>query len=1266
MSKIRKRLIKLSLVICTLFAIAMAVNWFMTYKLEDTLRKRLRLEISKATDGFYDFSYDKIEVGLFSGELVIKGLALHPDSATFEQTKLQNKLPNEYFDVHIDTLNFGGINLTWLFDYRTLTFEKFVVNQPNIKITSPHKSHVRIKTDSLPSKSIYDEILSYFDKIQAKNIFIERGQVEYILEDSLNTHYKLEDFRFASYNFVIDEASKHKDRLLFSENFEFLSSKPQVIYDSEHFSLNINNVNLSTIDSTVHIGGVHLEPKAELWSNRFSHTGSCVDTKVEDVLLDGISLSRKGTANFLDVSNFSITQPQIEYFSVAKPNKSRRDKPTNKEQIWSLYSITSPIFERISIKEIGVKDAKLQYSQTKEETTDIYTLNNLDFRAKGFQVDSLSHQYNFFLYVQDFLIDADSISGNVPSKNGTVDIGKLYLNSEENLLRITDIKLAPLKTRPENSYTSGSIKEIEISGLDYDEGLDADMVRIKSPQVNISLGNKSKPEAKKKSSNKEESNVIKVFDAIAPFISYFSVKDIRISDGRALLIDNKDNNKYRLNNLDFYAKNFYLDKETSRLREEFFRWDEYSLRFRDFDNLTPDKKYRIQIEEGDFDSVTGNMLLRDLKVTPEEEISGSYIRIATPYVSLLGLRERALRERKIAFKTFILDSPVIELVKDEDSTAKAVNQQVNSIGLLQLISFDLLTIPSPSFYFYDVPKESSLQVQAIQAHVDSFRWELNKHLKIDNLIVESPYISLVEGKKVSKASNKKQEINIASFGDVDVRRLNIRKPILKIKKPDSYLDLSAENYLLRSFHWSHQTKSILEIGEFDLRKPNVYYAKEENEKAKDSASAPLTREEVLKMISTYANEAKLGRINIDSLNLRLAKIGVDGSKWTRRLNNTTLLIENLYTNRATKKLNIEELAFRTYDINYPIMDSFYTVRIGDLGFSNREGRVSIKKIHLDPNYPKFDFAYLHPKNKDWFNIKTDSLNLYGVDASKLLSDTLLKVEKLKVDGVTLENLKNQKIKIEHNIMPLLYEEFQRLPLKYYISDVDIRDFTVLYEELPRNGYHTARIPFANMNGRIKDFTNIQRGDGKFYTLHADGLAMGTAPFWAKWKIPVDSTNDKFYLTAEIKDMDMRDFNQLVRPMAPAYVKSGRLHKLYLHTEASSIGAVVDMEFAYDSLYVVVLKNMESENKHKLLTHVVNRWGIEKQNLPPNLYVAHDSIVRNPYHSNFNYFWQIIQPPLVKSVGVSEEKQNFVHNLGVIWGRVKRFFGGGKKEEKKKE
>ena len=60
------------------------------------------------------------------------------------------------------------------------------------------------------------------------------------------------------------------------------------------------------------------------------------------------------------------------------------------------------------------------------------------------------------------------------------------------------------------------------------------------------------------------------------------------------------------------------------------------------------------------------------------------------------------------------------------------------------------------------------------------------------------------------------------------------------------------------------------------------------------------------------------------------------------------------------------------------------------------------------------------------------------------------------------------------------------------------------------------------------------------------------------------------------------------------------------------------------------------------------------------------IVRDPYHSTFNYLWQMLRPALVESVGVSKKEQDAALKVAGFFTKVKRFFGLDKKKDKRKE
>lgn len=86
----------------------------------------------------------------------------------------------------------------------------------------------------------------------------------------------------------------------------------------------------------------------------------------------------------------------------------------------------------------------------------------------------------------------------------------------------------------------------------------------------------------------------------------------------------------------------------------------------------------------------------------------------------------------------------------------------------------------------------------------------------------------------------------------------------------------------------------------------------------------------------------------------------------------------------------------------------------------------------------------------------------------------------------------------------------------------------------------------------------------------------------------------------------------------------------------------------------------------LVSTIANK--VIKKNNPDKEYKrarhVHATIVRDPYHSTFNYLWQILQPAVVESVGFSQKKQNFAKKVSGFLSKVKGIFRSDKKSNKK--
>ena len=259
--------------------------------------------------------------------------------------------------------------------------------------------------------------------------------------------------------------------------------------------------------------------------------------------------------------------------------------------------------------------------------------------------------------------------------------------------------------------------------------------------------------------------------------------------------------------------------------------------------------------------------------------------------------------------------------------------------------------------------------------------------------------------------------------------------------------------------------------------------------------------------------------------------------------------------------------------------------------------------------------------------------------------------------------------MEPHIVPMIYEGFTKGPVRFKIDTASVANFSVVYEELPVKGDKPGKLYFTDMNGQFSGLTNIVSYPEQFIRLHADGNLMGSGHFTATWQLPVDSLYDRFLLDARLDSLDLLSLNEIVKPLAPAEVVSGWARDVVFHMDASSRKGRIRLDFPYRKLKVALLKEKDGETTQKgFLSRLANL--VLRDNNPAHperkdskLRKVDMEIVRDPYHSTFNYLWQMLRPALVESVGVSKKEQDAALKVaGFFTEGKKRFFGLDKKRK----
>lgn len=1137
------------LVIVLPITLLTVLNLYLGNRLEKYLKKELSVRTAEATDGFYNLMFDDLSISFLNGELKIEGARLMPDSTVFQQWKAIDSLPRTYVKAQVGVIDFKGVNLVWRLSYKELYFNSFEIKDPQIEVfNSWYSGRMEKKKERhAETKSLYEVISPYINVLGVKTMNMNNASVSYTVENPATPIvYGLDDVSFHAYDFLLDKNSSQSGKLLYCDNFEFVTNRPQTLLANNDFLLRTDSIKLSTQDSIIYIEKIRLIPQDSLWIETKQRPDSYVDARIETVEVDGIKFKREKALNYLTARSFEISSSDIQVFNLAE-STPQESKPADNAtpidtdslvQALSLYDIISPVLHSVSIETIGIEKAKVTCSQIVEDSVEIYKLDNFDFRANDFLIDSVAEEKHGLWYSRNFAFEATGISGKMTARNHLIDIDRMALDTELGEFSIEKIRLKPISVNSRKDYMSGSIDTIGIKGLLYDKGVGADQFKIDRPVIYYyKTPSYTKKNQKAKAPVDTKADIESILN---PLFQYLSIKRINMNHAYVTLNDKSVSDPviYKLKDFNFFATRFLVDDSTNRSDGMFFTCDNFGFSFRDFDNYLPGKAYRLAVKKGDFSTAKGLLRFQDVKLFPQDSLwvmgADSYFSIQTPLIYATGLNR----------------------------------------------------LPD----------------------------NLAKRLDLSSLHIESPDLKV-------------------------------------LKKDGTVIQASLKDFVINKVSWDSLHFSV---GTIDLTDPVVGYRPGHYKVAK--ATKVKKDSQATSSNDLYETVARF------TPNLSLGKLNISNAVWDRDTANFRL--EGLHINTIKRTLGLQSVRFNTNDLALPLDNGFYTLKIGKIDLNNTE--LDVQNIHLVSTYPKMEFAYRQPKHKDWFDVKVPKLNLKGIDFPAYFSEKVVRIQKIQVDDAELQNFKNKQIDVTPHIVPMIYSGLQKAPIKIDIENVAVNNFSVIYEELSKKGKEPGKLFFTDMNGQFSGFTNIVSSPQQYIRLDANGKLMGKGYFTATWKLPVDSLNDRFLLKAHMKDFDLTSLNELITPLANAKVKNGQLDDFSFSTEASSKGATVDMLFLYRDLKAELMKNKDGEQVDKKflsgLANLVLRDSNPRHpdNPDDKPHHSHLKIKRDPYHSTFNYLWQILRPPLTESVGVSKPVQDVAKGVTGFFSKVKNFFHPKKK------
>lgn len=1280
--KINKIIKKIFIILCVLVIGGGALNWYLKNRLENYLKEALNQKVSDATDGFYNITFKELSIGLFNGELLIEGIRLIPDSAQFVKLKEHKLLPQTYFKINVGSIYFKGVNLTWRINYKKLQFKLFEVKEAKVAIYNTKLEASTGGDTIVKNLGVYDIISPYIDVLSVKQINLENSGVIYFTDDGVNpVSFGLKNIKFSAYGFVLDKDSEISGNLLYSDYFNFESSGEQTLLANTQFRLNTKQIKFDTRDSIIQIQDIEIIPQKQLWERIKKVPNSYLEGKVKSVNLAGIAFRRDSAINRLNVESFDINKPYIEYIANSTSIKKTRKRSSSSDTLnidslnlsWSLYSVISPILAKVEIKEIGVNEAKFKYLNIQDKDTTRYTLDNFKLTALGFLVDSISDtpQNYRFLYSENFGLQAKKIEGVNTKGNYHFNVGSMVLSTIDKRVRLDSILLKPITKNTPNDYIVGSIESVDIDSLYYNLGLDAGVVQItnpiieyvRSPQM-IRSNNSYTQDSLSKISQRQGTSV---WTQISPFFNHLSVLKIDLKNGNIIYRDKAEGHYSKINNLNLLADNAFVDQQTINSSHYLSAINNLNINYSSIESIISQGLYKISSGKGNYDLKKGTLQIENLNLKPHQKALNSldkYYKVSIPLIKTRRLQPFIDQKKKLLQLGFInILSPNIEVVTNRLVKQKKQAEETNYYKpFFDIFSMNNLTLSNVRLRDIDKPNRDTLNIQLSSFVINDIDWSRGSFIKLRDVQINNPNISVTKNGKQEQIENTQNKVikqdelpEILSKG-VLLDQFRITNLSTSFKSIDTKLKTNIPLFSFNNLKWNTDN---LSVGELNLIEAKADILKNgTNVEQVDTLTPSKSQPSIYNELKKVSKQISIKQISIKESDLNYHYVLDTGIyQKHQQFNKTSLFATDFFINAVDEVYKADDIKLEINKFSYPLDNGFYSLSINKIFLDSKKELLDLDSIALIPAYSKEIFGYKHPQHKDWFDVTSDQIKLRGLDLQQYFKTKQLNVDSVFVDKVFLQNYKNQQIPIIHRPMPMLYEGLQKLPLKLKTNVIDVKNFHVVYEELPQKGSIASKIFFTNMNGRIKGLTNITSYQDQMYLLKADGYLMGSGYFKADWYLPVSPNYDCFELNAKLESFNLTELNQLITPMAPVRIDSGLVKSVTFNTEANSLGASINMLMLYNGLKLTIQKSSVNENPNKLFTTIVNKVLKSDNPRKPNKKEkkVHAKIVRDPNHSTFNYIWQILQPPLVETVGVPQRSQKFIKRVTGFISKVKNIF-----------
>ncbi|RZK50862.1 MAG: hypothetical protein EOO99_01455 [Pedobacter sp.] len=487
-----------------------------------------------------------------------------------------------------------------------------------------------------------------------------------------------------------------------------------------------------------------------------------------------------------------------------------------------------------------------------------------------------------------------------------------------------------------------------------------------------------------------------------------------------------------------------------------------------------------------------------------------------------------------------------------------------------------------------------------------------------------------------------QLTNIRFYPDTSV----YNQQILNETAPNNLYYIQLEKLSIDRFRpWSMYFKKEAKIKRLTFEQPQIHMVNKQF--AFNENLPPKPRKSPYAYISKFFKSLQIQEIVFKQARVQYTDRNSE-TEQVDSLNNlnvtlTDWLIDAHSAKDTSRIYLVKDVKINLDNYQYATPDSLYFIKVNQLDFHLKAGKVHIKKFNLEPRYSAFEFGTRSGFAKDHFLINLNDLLIHGIDLHAYISKQHFIAQRVEIlDGrVHVQNDNRFPKKIQDRTGRFPHQLLQQLSTKIKVDSIQLQNIDVSYAEFDRDSQQAGKVSFENTKGLLKHVGNLD--PNQVMEAQIETYVMGQGKMWVNFQFNRFDPKGGFNYQGKLTNLDGKTLNQITKPLGMLQINRAQINELAFDITANSDRALGTLDFRYKDLSVALLK--KEVGKERLvrqgwLSFLANNLVIngDNPNVEGQYTQAKINYKRETTASFFNFIWKSLFQGVKHSVGLTLAKE----------------------------